>query len=179
MITSKINEQNKHNKGGWLLALGAVLLIFTISQANIVKLVRVSGHSMDPTLQDGQIMMFSSLHTIQRNDIVVAHAPESWGMGEKNLIKRAVGLPGDRIKITDKELYVNDKLILRFEDYIGENPVPTEFSLTKKSYFLLGDNHGNSYDSLMRYIQTVDSGSTDFTISEKDIIFGKTKVKRS
>ena len=112
MITSKINEQNKHNKGGWLLALGAVLLIFTISQAE-------------------QIMMFSSLHTIQRNDIVVAHAPESWGMGEKNLIKRAVGLPGDRIKITDKELYVNDKLILRFEDYIGENPVPTEFSLTK------------------------------------------------
>ena len=171
MITSKINEQNKHNKGGWLLALGAVLLIFTISQANIVKLVRVSGHSMDPTLQDGQIMMFSSLHTIQRNDIVVAHAPESWGMGEKNLIKRVVGLPGDRIKITDKELYVNDKLVLKFEGFIGENPVPTEFSLTKKSYFLLGDNHGNSYDSLMRSYSDSRFRFVQILLFQKRILF--------
>jgi signal peptidase I len=49
----------------------------------------------------------------ERGDVVV------FSQGRKDMIKRIVGLPGDRIRYEDKMLYVNDKPVLQvFQDEV-------------------------------------------------------------
>ena len=63
--------------------------------------VRVEGHSMDPTLADGEILFVVKHLPIDRFDIVVAHEED----GNKDIVKRVIGMPGDTIR------YENDKTV--------------------------------------------------------------------
>lgn len=60
---------------------------------------------MDPTLADGEILFVVKHLPIDRFDIVVAHEDE----GNKDIVKRVIGLPGDTIRYENDKLYVNDK----------------------------------------------------------------------
>jgi signal peptidase I len=107
---------------------------------------RVDGSSMEPTLHDGQYLIVSKLtyviHSPERGDIVVFHPPIT---GEE-YIKRVVGLPGERIEIRDRAVWVNG--IILEEPYVASAPVYTGFwDLGADEYLVLGDNRNNSSDS--------------------------------
>ena len=90
----------------------------------------------------------------QRGDVVVFRFPLD---RSKDFIKRLVGVPGDKIEIRDKQVYVNGVLYqnphelhtdaqilprgVAERDNFGPIQVPTN------SYFVMGDNRDNSYDS--------------------------------
>ena len=105
---------------------------------------------MNPNLEDGELMLLNKIKytfsDIKRFDIVVID------YSEKPLIKRVIGLPGEKIEYKDDKLYVNGKYIKeKFErngetlDYsiseIGYDTIPEDM------YFVLGDNRINSSDS--------------------------------
>src|SRR5215208_3003477 len=46
--------------------------------------------------------------TLHRGDIVVFRSPENPTM---DVVKRCVGLPGDRVEVVDKQLYLNGKRV--------------------------------------------------------------------
>ena len=81
----------------------------------------------------------------QRGDIVVFQRDNE---DEKYYIKRIIGLPGDLIEIVAGHTYVNGELL--DEPYLAEKPddsVNLSFEVPEGSYFMMGDNRNNSYDS--------------------------------
>ncbi|GAB5490372.1 MAG: signal peptidase I [Phototrophicaceae bacterium] len=113
----------------------------------------VDGRSMQPTFQDAERLIVSRLHYLvtlpDRGDIIVFNSVDE-NDPEVMLIKRVIGLPGETIRFTDQNLYINDVLVT--EDYINE--ICTEFRcadsetvLGEDEYFVMGDNRNNSQDS--------------------------------
>ena len=109
---------------------------------------RIISGSMEPTLMTGDICFYNRLAYIfgepARGDIVLFKTA-----GEKDpLAKRIIGLPGDHVSFSDGYVFINDTPVV--EEYIGED-VETNcwlsFDVPEGSYFVLGDNRENSYDS--------------------------------
>ena len=76
---------------------------------------------MRPTLDDGEFVLVSKLNyklsNVQRGDIIVFHYPMD---PEQELIKRVIGLPGDRIEVNEGIVYVNGQALE--EPYIAAPP---------------------------------------------------------
>ena len=96
---------------------------------------------------------------IERFDIVV------FKYNDSRLIKRVIGLPGDKVEYKDGKLYINnEEMVDPFSNitkdfkYIGV--------VSENSYFVLGDNRNDSVDSRMIGSVTKDMllGSTDLSI---------------
>lgn len=109
--------------------------------------IRVDGYSMEPTLHNGEFVIVNKLAyklgTPDYGDVIVFHYPRD---PKQEYIKRVIGLPGDRVKVTNGQVYVNDQLIT--EPYIAAAPkYQSEWVVPENSLFVLGDNRNNSSDS--------------------------------
>jgi signal peptidase I len=95
--------------------------------------------------------------TIHRGDVVVFKYPKE---PERDFIKRAIGLPGDRLELHRKTVYINGQPLI--EPYVQflqppstNGPVraddPREeygpVTVPADQYFMMGDNRDNSEDS--------------------------------
>ena len=100
----------------------------------------VNGESMYPTLHDKEfgVAWRTTVTDINRFDIVVIKQPD------KYLIKRVIGLPGERVEYKDNKLYINDELIDDEFSYLTDDYV---IQVGNNEYFCLGDNRQNSADS--------------------------------
>ena len=108
----------------------------------LFNIVRVQQTSMYPTVKPNDLILSSSLYRFKkdfkRGDIVVFKSPSE----NKMLIKRIVGLPGEKVEIYDGSIYIDGKLLE--EKYFKEKPYtlsPTsEFEVQPDELFVLGDN---------------------------------------
>jgi signal peptidase I len=66
---------------------------------------------------------------------------------KKQLIKRVIGLPGDKINISKGTVTINGEVLQ--EDYVKNNDLSYEgnFEVPENKYLFLGDNRSNSNDS--------------------------------
>ena len=87
----------------FIIALGLLLTV-----ASIFQLSKVSGHSMDPTLQEGSYLVSNKYSKLERFDIVVARELDKNGK-PYSVVKRLIGLPGDTIEYKNDVLYINGK----------------------------------------------------------------------
>lgn len=100
----------------------------------------VNGESMYPTLHDKQfgIALRTTVTDINRYDIVVIKQTD------KYLIKRVIGLPGEKVEYKNNKLYINGELTEDQFDYLTED---YSVQVGNDEYFCLGDNRQNSADS--------------------------------
>ena len=136
----------------------AVVLLFTF----VVRLIGVDGHSMVPTLQDGdRLLVLNSLwdDDYQYGDIVVLRKDTFM---EEPIVKRVIATEGQTVDIdfAAGNVYVDGELLE--EDYINESTYVeegTEFPLTvpEGSIFVMGDNRNHSSDSRSSDLGTVDT----------------------
>lgn len=138
-------------KSDWLF-LVVVALIFAGLRLFVFFPAAVDGKSMSPTFATGDRGIVLKLKTPQRFDIVTLDSHDSQ---EKIYIKRVIGLPGETINYTKGVLTVDGKVYdepyldpqLVFDD--EGNSLTEDWTVTvpKDSYYVLGDNRGNSRDS--------------------------------
>lgn len=151
----------------------------------VVTIQQILGPSMNPTLVEKDAVLLNKfayrIGKIRRGDVVALNYN-----GEKFMVKRVIGLPGEKIEYKNNVLYINDE---PFEEkYLGSD-VETEDFLVSGSkvytvnynvdtlenlesdiipedmYLVLGDNRQNSEDS--RY----------YGLIKKEDIIGKTTIR--
>ena len=160
----------------YLEALLIAVIFATFARTWIVQAFKIPSGSMEKNLLIGDHILVNKfiygptllpieekllpLRKVRRGDVVVFKYPED---PTRDFIKRCMGLPGETLKILDKDLYVDGKLIndapftyyadsetyprnlvfhpKRVRDNFGPKTVPPD------SYFCMGDNRDNSNDS--------------------------------
>ena len=163
-----------------LEAVILALLVFFVIQISVQNF-RVEGHSMQPTLTGEEYLLVNKLtyfrldmerlarlvplwdapegegkfapfsHPPERGNVIVFHAPNN---PEKDFVKRVVGLPGERVRISDGKVFINGAELP--EPYLDGRkrsgsmdciPKAANCRLGENEYFVMGDNRGSSNDS--------------------------------
>jgi len=138
----------------------AALIAFLIMQ--FVKPTIVKESSMQPTLFENNYIFLSkqsySFGDPKRGDIIVFHTNLTTQKGEeKLLIKRIIGLPGDKISIMEGEVFINDEK--QDEEYILDGFTSgyiENFVVPENKVFVMGDNRAVSLDSRAEEIGCID-----------------------
>jgi len=125
-----------------------VLSLILFAGINLVSArIRVDGYSMEPTLHSGEFVIVNKLAykfaEVRVGDVIVFHFPRD---PDQEYIKRVIGLPGDRVVISNGQVWINDRLL--DEPYITSQPAyEATWIVPADSLFVLGDNRNNSSDS--------------------------------
>ena len=142
----------KKSKTPWITIIvsSAIVIVFMIFNFN-VTLTRIDGHSMDPTLHTGQIVLVKRHEKVKRFDVATFTERITDDGDAKQIVKRIIGMPGDVITVINGDLYINDK---RYDEpYLKSELIKTykksSYTITvpKNHYFVLGDNRDVSKDS--------------------------------
>jgi len=126
-----------------------IIIVVVLIRTFIITPVIVVGDSMVPTLKDGQILLLNKLdykfNEIERYDIVVIE------VGNGEIIKRVIGLPGEYIEYKENTLYIDgheEETIYNFDtdDFTLKDICDCD-KIPQDKYLVLGDNREVSSDS--------------------------------
>ena len=175
----KLMAKRKSEWFGWVKALLIAFALTFVIRTFFFAPIIVDGPSMLPTLHDRDQMIVNKfkyrISEPDRFDIVVFHASV-----QKDFIKRIIGLPGEHVQVKDNVLYINGEEVS--EPFLREQKeqikpyqtltndfkledLPGGYEIIPENHVLvLGDNRGNSTDSRM------------FGVVSMDQIIGKTSL---
>lgn len=144
------DERHLPALNSWIRDLFFSILISLFIIVFVYQPVKVEGGSMEPGLQDQERIFINKLayrlEDIRRGDIVVFRYPRD---PRKSFIKRVIGLPGDRVRVLDGHIYINNRLTSEPyvpEEYLDSRSYP-EVKVPADSYYVLGDHRSMSNDS--------------------------------
>ena len=161
----------------WVVLILVAFLITSIIQSELYAITEVNMTSMMDTLVQGDKLIMSKLAYVskepQRGDIIIFLRNEPVGgvfgrigiyisdvamklrgdFRRNRLIKRVIGIPGDKVEIRNNVLYLNDEPVT--EDYARIDPelgIVLNGSMDpvivkEGQLFVMGDNRGQSMDS--------------------------------
>ena len=158
------NDQQLRVLHSWVRDLCISVLISLFIILFVYQPVKVEGGSMEPGLEDQERIFINKLayrlENIERGDVIVFRYPRDT---RKNFIKRVIGLPGDRVRVTDGHVYLNGRLVPEPyvpEEYLDSRSYP-EVRVPSDCYYVLGDHRSMSDDS------------RDFGPVPRSLIYGK------
>jgi signal peptidase I len=155
-----------------LLAVLAIVIALLV-KSFVAQAFFIPSESMTPQLEVGDRVVVSRtsyrLHAPNRGDVVVFPRPdveidrpgfprvivtetlEATGLArpsDDQLIKRVIGLPGERVEGRDGQLLIDDEPLV--EPYLPTDLVASDFderTVPDGHVFVMGDNRNNSQDS--------------------------------
>jgi len=180
-------KQTKTAPRGIIAEWTVTIILLLFGTTNLVQAFVIPTGSMQDTLLIGDHLLVDKLayappgpiskyllpyEEIKRGDIIVLRSPADLSM---TLVKRCMGVPGDRIKLVDKQVYLNGRKLnepyVRHitgyinsyrdnfpsepdmqvseggQDMLAHHVVNGELVVPSGNYFAMGDNRDNSLDS--------------------------------
>lgn len=162
--------QGKSQVREWIESIVIALIMALIIRTFVVQAFKIPSGSMEPTLLIGDHLLvnkflygtkipFTDLKVLplrepDRGDVIVFEYPVD---PSKDFIKRVIGLPGDKVEVRDKKVYINDSAIPDPHAHFAEDMIipkgrePRDnfgpVTVPSDSLFVMGDNRDRSYDS--------------------------------
>lgn len=159
----------------FVIEVAVVIVIAWLIVEFALKKVSVIGSAMETTLYNGEdVMVNKTAYAILSpgRSSIIAFYPEQkedeQGMLDDSsiLIRRVVGLPGEKIQIKEGKIYINGEVLeekYEFPDLLSAGRAGNEITLGEDEYFVLSDNRSDMDDSR----------NTAFTKVRKENIIGK------
>lgn len=132
------------------------LAIFVVVYRFLFQPHQVKGNSMYDNFHDGEYILTDKIsyrfRLPQRDDVVVFKAPQN---EDYDYIKRIIALPGDRIKVSQGRIYMNDQAVNE-SGYLDPRintaagvwaKEGQSLTVPANEYFVMGDNRSHSSDS--------------------------------
>jgi signal peptidase I len=140
----------------FLQGIVVILSIMVMVYLFIMSPQEINGQSMYPTFQNGEYILTNKIQykftEPSRGDVVIFKSPKN---PDVDYIKRIIGLPGDRVKLSAGAFYINGEK-LNESSYIGSDVTlfggsflaeNDEITIPPSYYFVIGDNRPHSSDS--------------------------------
>lgn len=138
-------------KYGWLKDTKKFLLLLVILFIvfhNVIGFSFVKGGSMEPTLLEGDIVLYTRINPqYHRGDVVSVRIPSG-----EYYVKRIIAMEGDVVDLRNGNIYLNGALLS--EPYLHgaltsekEGMVKYPYTLEEGQIFVVGDNRAESMDS--------------------------------
>ena len=135
----------------WIKIIVTAAIIAFVLNTFIIANSKVPSGSMEKTIMTGDrvigLRLTYHFEDPKRGDVSIFRYPDDPSV---YYVKRIIGLPGDIIDIRDGKVYLNNSDTPMDEPYIREamQPEPDmHFEVPEDSYFMMGDNRNESYDS--------------------------------
>ena len=148
----RLKEREKYLKHlrKTLSVLVVVAAISVLVATLWMPVLKIYGSSMDPTLENGQVVVSIKTKRLKSGDVV------AFWQGNKLLVKRVIASPGQWVDIDVNgnvsvdgkaldEKYLNEKAL-------GNSDVDLPHQVSESHWFLMGDNRDTSIDSRSRAI---------------------------
>ena len=142
-------------------ALIVVAAVAAIIATLVFPVLQIAGTSMEPTLEDGDIVMLAKTDRLETGDLCAFY------YSNKILIKRVIATPGDYLWIeSDGTVYVNGTELVEpyiQEKALGECDIEFPYQVPENAFFMIGDQRETSIDSRSSIIGCI---SADHTIGK-------------
>ena len=146
----------------WSRFVFTALVLGVLISNKLIANAQVPTGSMENTIMPESRIIINRLAYInekpERGDIISFYFPDD---GKTNFLKRVIGLPGETVLGKDGYVYIDGTIL---EEIYLKEPMEGEFgpfTVPEDSYFVMGDNRNNSWDS--RYW-------TDPFVEKKEIV---------
>lgn len=150
MIRAEIKrmDRKKRYRGALrttILLMIVMIVIVVFVSTELMPVYKVYGSAMEPTLDEGDIVIALKNADYQRGDIIAL-----W-FNNKILVKRIIALPGETVNIDARgQVYIGrDRLKETYieKTEVGEIDISLPYQVPEGRYFVMGDNRLVSQDS--------------------------------